>query len=475
VIGKTVSHYKIVSKLGMLSVCLVVSFLASVFLLAAEYTKPVMEVRELRLHGALDDARMLAEAKLGLVVGDARCEIELRLELARIHDRIGLHQNTRPVAAAFAQIEAADSVARRAGMLPSPEIELAQADYYYRAEMSEREFPTATEHTQSAIDLFRRSSDGHGEADAVHRLGLIHMQRGELEQARELFDESLDLDQADGERTLFRGEYERHVGFLYVLSDDTETSIPYFERSLLLRREAGAIDASLFAARTLAWALVEVGRFEQAKLHLIYAMTVAEHIGSPVGKARCGLVLGRLHESEGDDLGAWIAWEATIKTAESIGSTSIANSAKNALEELPRQTSPYPQSNSTTEVRNAVSALGRAFAKADVATLQTLLAQGYVHVNGGSGSVLDRDEWLSWITSRRAELDSGQLFIDTYSVEDVEIEVYGNVSVVTGVVYSTGQRNGASFVSRIRFTNGWIKSGDTWRRAAFHDSPLPKR
>ena len=150
-IGKTVSHHRSSPKLGMLSVCLLVSFLACAFLGAAEETNPVLEVRELRLRGALDEARMLAEAKIGLV--DARREIELRLELARIHDRIGLHQNTRPVAAAFAQIEAADSVARRAGMLPSPEIELAQADYYYRAEMSERESPTATIHAHSAINL----------------------------------------------------------------------------------------------------------------------------------------------------------------------------------------------------------------------------------------------------------------------------------------------------------------------------------
>jgi len=98
-----------------------------------------------------------------------------------------------------------------------------------------------------------------------------------------------------------------------------------------------------------------------------------------------------------------------------------------------------------------------------------------VHVNGRSGSVLGRDEWLSWITSRRVELESGELTIDTYDVGKVKADVYGSLSVVTGVVHSTGQRNGAPFVSRIRFTNGWIKSGDTWRRAAFHDSPLPER
>ena len=124
------------------------------------------------------------------------------------------------------------------------------------------------------------------------------------------------------------------------------------------------------------------------------------------------------------------------------------------------------------EVRAAVSAFGRAFVEADVSVLQSLLTKNYVHVNGLSGSVLNRDEWISWVVSRRAELDSGELVITTYSIEDVSVRIYGEAAVVTGVVHSSGQRNSALFASQVRFTNVWVSQGGMWRRAAFHDSPV---
>jgi ketosteroid isomerase-like protein len=126
------------------------------------------------------------------------------------------------------------------------------------------------------------------------------------------------------------------------------------------------------------------------------------------------------------------------------------------------------------EVRASVSAFGRAFVEADVSVLETLLAQDYIHVNGRSGSVLSRDEWLKWVESRRTELNSGKLMIDSYSVGDVKVQVYGEAAVVTGVVHSSGHREGALFTSGVRFTNVWVVQGGAWRRAAFHDSPLPE-
>lgn len=303
----------------------------------AQESDPLTKVRELRLRGALAEAQTLAEREMGLDPQNPHREIELRLELARIYDRIGLHQNTRPVVAALEQIDAAASVAERAGPLARAQIESARAEYHYRAEMSGREFSIASAHAHRAIELFQRLGDGHGEAEAVHRLGLIHLQRRELEQARALFDRSLELDRAAGERLFFRGDYERHVGFVYLLDGNASSSIPYFERSLAFRRESGAVDASLFAASTLASTLVNLGRVEEARPHLMYAMMVAERLDSPTGKARNGLVLGRLHVREGDGEAARIAFEMTFDIAKSIGSTSLASQAREAIERLEPQ------------------------------------------------------------------------------------------------------------------------------------------
>jgi tetratricopeptide (TPR) repeat protein len=296
-------------------------------------TDPISQIRSLRLEGSLKEAQSLAEEALVEAQAPFR-RLELHLDLARTHDRIGLHQNTRPVAEALAHIELAAEAAE-AGHNPSrARIELAWASYFYRAEMQEREFPIASQHAQRAIEIFREIGDQHGEADAVHRLGLIEMQRGNLDPAHELFDRSLRLDRAAGERAIFRADYERHVGFVFLFRGDTESAIPFFERSLAYRREAGAIDASLFAAGTLASGLVELGRLEEAKPHLLYAMMVAEKIGSPVGMARAGLVQGRLYAREGDSLAARLAFEMTINVAESVGYASVAGQAKNALDAL---------------------------------------------------------------------------------------------------------------------------------------------
>ena len=97
------------------------------------------------------------------------------------------------------------------------------------------------------------------------------------------------------------------------------------------------------------------------------------------------------------------------------------------------------------EVRIVVSAFSRAFVEADVSVLQTLVTEDYVHVNGRSGNVLNRGEWLNWIVSRRAKLDSGELVIKTYTVAEVKVQLYREAAVATGVVRSSWQRNCALF------------------------------
>lgn len=293
----------------------------------------LQEVRTMRLAGQLEEALQLA-ADAAAATDDHDLGFELYLELARIHDRTGLHRNTRPVAESLANIELAAEIAAANpdNTKMSAEIELARADYHYRAEMTERQFPVAESHASNAIAMFAELGDHHGQAEAVHHLGLIEMQRGNLESARALFEESLEHDIAGGERVFFRGEYERHVGFVILLQGDREAAVPYFERSLAARREAGAIDASLFAAGTLASSLVELDRLDEARLVLLYAMNTGESVDTPVGRARVGLTLARLRVKEGDLPGARSAYALTIDFADSVDYSSVADTARRELD-----------------------------------------------------------------------------------------------------------------------------------------------
>lgn len=258
------------------------------------------EIGDLRLQGKLDDARRIAERELKAGAKDHQVVIELHLELARIRDRIGLHTNTRPVAAALEHIEAAQSLVDVPNLAGGAAVELALANYYYRAEMAGRKFPLATIHARQAIALFRQLADKSGEADAVHRLGLIKFQSGKMLEARKLFEESLTLDRAGANRVWFRGEYERHVGFVLQMSGSRAAAIPYFKRSLEARLEAGAIDASMFAALTLAESEIAHGDLSDAARNAEYALTVSEMISSPVGKARATDLIRRIKEREAE-------------------------------------------------------------------------------------------------------------------------------------------------------------------------------
>jgi hypothetical protein len=108
------------------------------------------------------------------------------------------------------------------------------------------------------------------------------------------------------------------------------------------------------------------------------------------------------------------------------------------------------------EVRDAVNAFGRAYLEADVPTLKTLLTENYVHVNGRSGNVLNRDDWLKWVRSRRAEIDNGELVVSDFRIEDVKVVLDGKTAIVIGMVYLSQSRNGNSNTAQIRFSNFMI-------------------
>ena len=132
--------------------------------------------------------------------------------------------------------------------------------------------------------------DKHGQADAVHRLGLIHFQRRandpetELALARKLYDQSLVLDKEGGARKWFCGEYGRHVGYIYYVRNEYEEAIPHFEDSLRCRVEAGAVDAAIFAAQTLGSTLVRADRAEEALARCFTACWFQAGLTLPLAK-----------------------------------------------------------------------------------------------------------------------------------------------------------------------------------------------
>ncbi len=123
-------------------------------------------------------------------------------------------------------------------------------------------------------------------------------------------------------------------------------------------------------------------------------------------------------------------------------------------------------------LQDSVLLFGLNYRTANTDMLAQMLTADYVHINGGSGNVNDRDAWLSWVRSQRTALDAGTLVVDAYEIKDYQQRIYGDTAFVTGVVESSGSKEGAAFKTKIRFSNVWVKKDGRWLRAAFHDSPL---
>lgn len=123
------------------------------------------------------------------------------------------------------------------------------------------------------------------------------------------------------------------------------------------------------------------------------------------------------------------------------------------------------------ELETALDEFSQAFLRADEAALSTMLTDRYMHSNSGS-AIIRKKNWLDYIKSRKAELDSGKLKIDSYENQDVAIEIYGNTAVVNGLNIAKGVRDSVPFQTRISFTHFWVREEEGWKRAAFHDSKL---
>jgi hypothetical protein len=134
-----------------------------------------------------------------------------------------------------------------------------------------------------------------------------------------------------------------------------------------------------------------------------------------------------------------------------------------------------PDSLRLLALQSSLQSFGAAFLKSDAAALDTFLVDSYLHTNRASGTVLDKPRWLDYIRQRRADLQSGRLRIHRYETLEPAIRWFPSAAVVSTQVVSEGLQDGRHFLTRLQVTQVWVQIDGQWRRAAFHDSPLPDR
>jgi ketosteroid isomerase-like protein len=99
---------------------------------------------------------------------------------------------------------------------------------------------------------------------------------------------------------------------------------------------------------------------------------------------------------------------------------------------------------------------------ADARALDRIYAPDFIGV-GPSGTVRTKPQVL-------LDFTSGDLRFQSITTDDVQVRVYGDAAVETGLSTMTGQDKGKTVPRDTRFTRVWVKQQGRWRLVANHYS-----
>jgi uncharacterized protein (TIGR02246 family) len=100
---------------------------------------------------------------------------------------------------------------------------------------------------------------------------------------------------------------------------------------------------------------------------------------------------------------------------------------------------------------------------ADAVALSRIYADDFIGV-GPSGTVRTKPQVISDFTS-------GDLKFQSITTDEVQVRVYENTAVETGLSTMVGQDKGKAVPRDTRFTRVWVKQQGRWRLVANHYSP----
>jgi uncharacterized protein (TIGR02246 family) len=99
---------------------------------------------------------------------------------------------------------------------------------------------------------------------------------------------------------------------------------------------------------------------------------------------------------------------------------------------------------------------------ADAAALDLIYADDFIGV-GPSGTVRTKKQVISDFTS-------GTLKFQSITTDEVQVRVYENTAVETGLSTMNGKDKGTAVPRNTRFTRVWVKQQGRWRLVANHYS-----
>ncbi|MBC8144875.1 MAG: tetratricopeptide repeat protein [bacterium] len=156
----------------------------------------------------------------------------------------------------------------------------------------------AREHFERAID-FRRSAGTHEVSDSIVAMGALMGAMGKFDRAIDLYDESLRIDRASGDR---EGEAIAlvNVGMVHSQTHDFERAIDYYNQALPLLIECNHLDSIGNVLLNMGSALLNLDRIDEALAAYERALEYRRQAGNEYQIAMTMGAIGTVHRRRED-------------------------------------------------------------------------------------------------------------------------------------------------------------------------------
>lgn len=137
----------------------------------------------------------------------------------------------------------------------------------------------------------------------------------------------------------------------------------------------------------------------------------------------------------------------------------------------PKKNQPILSEANKETLTETLEKFNQAFKEGNTTVLQSMITDNYTHTNGNSKSI-GKEDWLNYLRKRENDIQTGNLEILVYAMEELEITYHNNVAIVTGKILASSKRENDVTENEYRITNIWVFKSGHWKRAGFHDGKI---
>lgn len=118
------------------------------------------------------------------------------------------------------------------------------------------------------------------------------------------------------------------------------------------------------------------------------------------------------------------------------------------------------------QIRDIETRRFKAMLGPDIETLQAMLAEEVLYIHS-SGAVETKVQFLE-------ALSSGKMRYLSLDVEEMKVRVYGDVSIVNGLLKLDVRMGGKPSTFRVRYTDAYARRDDRWELVTWQSTRLPE-